>query len=322
VKISPPDSSAGEAPTKVHDHITALLRDRSIPGLCIAVTDQDRLLFARGYGQAVLDPVIRATPFTSSLWFSMSKLVAGIANPLPLRWVHPAASPAKDDELLDQLLSRHPKPKRAVGAAARYSNLGYLILSRVISVAAGMPFTDYVHEVVLRPAGMSRTGYRIPPDGVAATGYVRCPRGTGLLLKAALPPGIVGQRQGRQLALRPFLVDGAAYGGLVGNVGNVVDAARFARLQPTPLPRTTSAPSSTCSGGNRGSRICPRGCDARPPERPRQPVHSPRTAEAHSRILWPATRAAAPNSTRRVAPESHRQGHPARTSCRAGRERS
>jgi CubicO group peptidase (beta-lactamase class C family) len=52
----------------------------------------------------------------------------------------------------------------------------------VISVAAGMPFTDYVHEVVLRPAGMSRTGYGIPPDGVATTGYVRCPRGTGLLL--------------------------------------------------------------------------------------------------------------------------------------------
>ena len=139
MKIPRPDSSAGEAPTKVHDHITALLRDRSIPGLCIAVTEWGRLLFARGYGQAVLDPVTPAILSTSNLWFSMSKLVtataavrladegrldldapyseylgqrpggsatvrqllshtAGIANPLPLRWVHPAASPAKDDE--------------------------------------------------------------------------------------------------------------------------------------------------------------------------------------------------------------------------------
>ena len=190
-------------------------------------------------------------------------------QPLPLRWVHLAASPAKDDGLLDRLLSRHPKPKRAVGAAARYSNLGYLILGRVISVAAGMPFTDYVHEVVLRPAGMSRTGYRIPPDGVAATGYVKCPRGTGLLLKAALPPASS-------------------------------DKGRAASWPCAPSSSTSAHADAT----------------------PRQPVHSPRTAEAHSRILWPATRAAAPNSTRRVAPESHRQGHPARTSGQAGRERS
>jgi len=47
-------------------------------------------------------------------------------------------------------------------------------------------------------------------------------------LEGRVAPGIVGRRQGSQLALRPFLVDGAAYGGLVGNV--VVDAARFARL--------------------------------------------------------------------------------------------
>jgi CubicO group peptidase (beta-lactamase class C family) len=262
------NSAADAAPAEVHDYITALMRERSIPGLSIAVTNRDRLLFAGGYGQAVLDPATPATPSTSYLWFSMSKLVtttaamhlaeeggldldapcgeylgqrpvgsatvrqllshtAGTANPIPLRWVHPAASPARDDELLDRLLDKHAKPKHEVGAAARYSNLGYLILGRVISVGAGVPFTDYVHEAVLRPAGMSDTGYGIPSEGVAATGHVKCPRGTGLALKAVLPPGIVGPRHDNQLTLRPFLVDGAAYGGLVGHV---IDAARFARL--------------------------------------------------------------------------------------------
>jgi CubicO group peptidase (beta-lactamase class C family) len=47
------------------------------------------------------------------------------------------------------------------------------------------------------------------------------------LLRAVLPTGIVGKRQGRQLALRRFLVESAAYGGLVGPVA---DVARFARL--------------------------------------------------------------------------------------------
>jgi len=122
-------SAADAAPAEVHDHISALMRQRSIPGLSIAVPKRDRLLFAGGYGQAVIDPANPATPSTSYLWFSMSKLatataamrlaeeshldldaVRGVpgsatcwvrdrpsaaqpptANPIPLRWVHPAA---------------------------------------------------------------------------------------------------------------------------------------------------------------------------------------------------------------------------------------
>lgn len=42
-----------------------------------------------------------------------------------------------------------------------------------------------------------------------------------------LQSGVVGPRHGAQLSLRQFLVDGAAYGGLVGPV---TDAARFVRL--------------------------------------------------------------------------------------------
>ena len=39
-----------------------------------------------------------------------------------------------------------------------------------------------------------------------------------------LPAGITGESHGRFLAFRPFCVDGAAYGGLIGSVR---DAARF-----------------------------------------------------------------------------------------------
>jgi len=45
-----------------------------------------------------------------------------------------------------------------------------------------------------------------------------------VLLKAALPPGIVGARTGAWVGYQPFLLHGAAYGGLVGPVE---DAARF-----------------------------------------------------------------------------------------------
>ena len=56
---------------------------------------------------------------------------------------------------------------------------------------------------------------------------MRAPRVVDPVLRRVLPAGIAGPRHGDQLSLRPFLVNGAAYGGLVGSVA---DAARFARL--------------------------------------------------------------------------------------------
>jgi CubicO group peptidase (beta-lactamase class C family) len=74
---------------------------------------------------------------------------------------------------------------------------------------------------------MTATGYTRPHAGEAATGYVRLPRLLTPALRAILPTGIAGQRQGSYLALRPFRVVGAGYGGLVGPV---TDAARLLRL--------------------------------------------------------------------------------------------
>jgi hypothetical protein len=71
------------------------------------------------------------------------------------------------------------------------------------------------------------TGYTWPSTASVATGYQRSPRLVTPTLKAVLPGGIVGQRLGRYQALRPFLVNGPGYGGLVGDV---TDAARLAAL--------------------------------------------------------------------------------------------
>ena len=44
------------------------------------------------------------------------------------------------------------------GTAFRYSNLGFLVLGRVIEVAAGADYYDFVAEHVFRPAGMASAG--------------------------------------------------------------------------------------------------------------------------------------------------------------------
>lgn len=153
---------------------------------------------------------------------------AGLANPLPLRWVHPAdAEPPDPRHLLGGLLARRRAFRYPVGERARYSNVGYLAMGEIIGAASGMPFVEYVQRAVLEPVGMHRTGFGHRSGTDRATGYLRAPRIVDPLLRRLLPGGIAGDRDGRSLSLNPFAVDGPAYGGLVGDV---LDLGRFLRL--------------------------------------------------------------------------------------------
>ncbi len=153
---------------------------------------------------------------------------AGLGNPLPIRWVHPADSSGPDPaDLLRRLMARRRAYRYPVGEAARYSNLGYLAAGEVMAAAANTSFPAIVDRDVLEPAAMSSTEFSYGADAVPATGYVRAPLVTHPVLRGILPRGVVGERHGRYLSLNRFYVDGPAYGGLVGDVE---DAGRFLRL--------------------------------------------------------------------------------------------
>jgi CubicO group peptidase (beta-lactamase class C family) len=152
---------------------------------------------------------------------------AGLSNPLPLRWTHPMDVPPPDPRsLLSRLLTRRRAFTHPAGRIARYSNVGYLAAGEIISAAAAMPYTEYVQQYVLQPLGMSNTGFRYAPGPAKATGYLRAPRIADPALRTLLPDGIAGEQTGPFLSLKPFYVDGPAYGGLVGDVQ---DAGRFLR---------------------------------------------------------------------------------------------
>src|SRR4051794_20061716 len=95
---------------------------------------------------------------------------AGLANPLPIRWVHPAADPPPDQGELVRRLVTPRDFARPAGARARYSNLGYLLAAETISAVTGLPFTEYVKIAVLGPLGMTSTGFDTS-SGEMAVGY-------------------------------------------------------------------------------------------------------------------------------------------------------
>jgi CubicO group peptidase (beta-lactamase class C family) len=155
---------------------------------------------------------------------------SGLANPIPIRWVYPAAGSVPDRRsFVERLVGKNRKLRFVPGERASYSNLGYLVLGEVISEVAGTSYEEYVREEILLPLGMGRTGFVYPKHsrGGAATGYQPLWKPLTPLLRAALPEGIVGPRQGRYVTFNPFYVKGPAYGGLVGGVD---EAARLVHV--------------------------------------------------------------------------------------------
>ena len=155
---------------------------------------------------------------------------SGLANPLPIRWVRSAGTLTPDRRaFVGRLLAKHRRLKFKPGTCASYSNLGYLVLGEVVSGVSGADYEEYVRDEILMPLRMDRTGfaYREPAEHGAATGYQPLRRGLGPLLKAALPRGVVGRRQGKYVAFNPFYANGPAYGGLLGGVD---EAARLVTL--------------------------------------------------------------------------------------------
>jgi CubicO group peptidase (beta-lactamase class C family) len=149
---------------------------------------------------------------------------AGLANPLPVRWIHPAEVPGPDpDGLLKRLLRRHSRLATEPGTRSRYSNLGALVVGAAIAKATGDPFPVVVQREVLDPVGMRATGFTLPAGVAPVTGYL--PRWSPM--RPLLPRWVVSEAAGQWVGFRPFLLDGAAYGGLVGTP---TDAAAFLRM--------------------------------------------------------------------------------------------
>lgn len=171
----------------------------------------------------------RLRPVTAGRQISAYHLLthsAGLANPIPVRWIHPAAEPAADqDALLNGLLARHGRLRFTPGTRASYSNIGFLGLGVALTHLTGTPLPQLVERELLRPLTMGQTGftYTEPMSARAATGYHR----RWSPLRLLLPRWVIGPATDGWVSLRPFLLDGQAYGGLVGPLE---DAARFLRM--------------------------------------------------------------------------------------------
>ncbi len=77
-----------------------------------------------------------------------------------------------DDELL-QLITNDVQFSNVPGAGYEYSNLGFALLGRLVSVVSGKPYQQYIIENILKPLGMNDTYWEWDkvPKTLLAHGY-------------------------------------------------------------------------------------------------------------------------------------------------------
>lgn len=146
---------------------------------------------------------------------------AGLPNPMPLSWVHRDEDDADFDgrAFVDRVLREHPSCDPP-GRRARYSNIGFLLLGRIVEQLAARPYTTVVQERILDvvrdrdPDGY--LGFAIP-EGRHATGYTRRWSALGLMIALMRDAPRLRSNERAWIRYRPFHLDGAAYGGLKGN---------------------------------------------------------------------------------------------------------
>lgn len=174
----------------------AVLRCR-IPGLAVVVVRNDEILFMKGYGQAAHNqPVTPHTQFyigsnnKSFIALAVLQLVeqgkieldAPVQRYIP--WFEVADSQASRQITVRHLLNhtsglsetgdpgsmnfsptlikqiRHMRKARLtapVGSKYQYNSQNYRVLGLIVETVSGQTFTDYLHENILTPLGMTQT---------------------------------------------------------------------------------------------------------------------------------------------------------------------
>lgn len=145
---------------------------------------------------------------------------AGIPNPIPLRWTHLEAEHAnfQRDAFFASEYARNPKLGSAPNARFAYSNLGYQLLGQIIEAVTGMTYERYVTENILARIGIpeQELGFALDPSAHARGYHKRWSLSYPLLGFLMDRSRAFEGRERAWQAFRPYYMNGAAYGGLIG----------------------------------------------------------------------------------------------------------
>jgi len=153
----------------------------------------------------------------------------GFPNPNPMAWIHLAQDHATFDKsaFVRKVIRENAKLRSVPGERCAYSNVGYLLLGEVVRAVSGKPYDIFISTEIIEPLGLADDeciSFAIDRPERHARGYLRRWHWLNLALGFLIDRRtfLAGSVDG-WVEFRSFLVNGEAFGGLIGN------AAGFAR---------------------------------------------------------------------------------------------
>ena len=153
---------------------------------------------------------------------------AGIANPIPLKWVHLSKEHASFDEAsaLSKVLNDIPDLETQPGTEYRYSNIGYWLLGKVIEKVSGQAYSDYVTDNIFDVLGLASNeiGFLIVDESNQAKGYLKRWSLMNLFGRFFIDGNLLGEYEGSWLHIKNVYLNGPSFGGAIGS------AAAFSKI--------------------------------------------------------------------------------------------
>ena len=146
---------------------------------------------------------------------------SGIPNPIPLSWIHLESEHQTFDrnDFFKPVFSRNNKTKSKPGEKFAYSNLGYVILGQLIEKISGQTYEEYVSKHIIQklPVNSCDLAFAIPDVETHATGYHKKISFSNFALGFFIDKSkFMGKTEKKWRSFKPFYVNGAPYGGLIG----------------------------------------------------------------------------------------------------------
>ena len=146
---------------------------------------------------------------------------AGIPNPVPLSWIHliNENKTFDRDQFFSDVFSKNNRTKARPNEKYAYSNLGYVLLGQLIEKVSGTKYEEYIQNSIIKPLAIEKSelGFEIHDRSNHAIGYHKRVSFSGLLLGFLIDKSkFMDKANAGWKPFKPFYVNGASYGGLIG----------------------------------------------------------------------------------------------------------
>lgn len=147
---------------------------------------------------------------------------AGIPNPIPLSWIHLDIEHQLFDENLffKKIFEKYKIVKSKPNEIMAYSNLGYVILGQLIEIVSGKTYEAFITDNILHKLALQQDtlGFSIAKNDTHAKGYIKRASFSNLILGYFINKSkFMGRKEGKWRPFKSYFVNGAPYGGLIGN---------------------------------------------------------------------------------------------------------